>query len=130
MEKAAFTMRGYKFIKVELNFDKPLLDDLKLELIPRGIFNSKNLQYELFFDFIAKAGRSKVVQIRCRALFDLSSPEIPDYFYANSIAIVFPYVRAFISTVSLQANIGKPIVLPTYNLTSLKEQLRSNTENK
>lgn len=36
--------------------------------------------------------------------------DIPDYFYANSIAILFPYVRAFVSTVSLQANIP-----PNYN---------------
>lgn len=127
MEKAVFTMHSYKFIKVDMNLDKPISGDLSLELKPSGIFDAKTLKYELVFDFIAKLGRSKLIQIKCKALFDLSAPEIPDYFYANSIAIVFPYVRAFISTITLQANIGKPIILPTYNLLSLKKQLEENT---
>lgn len=49
-------------------------------------------------------------------------------FYANSIAIVFPYIRAFISTVTLQANLVSPILLPTMNLTSLGERLMNNTK--
>lgn len=53
---------------------------------------------------------------------------MPSYFYRNSIAIVFPYIRAFISTVTLQANIP-PIILPTMNLTSLEIPLKQNTTN-
>ena len=36
--------------------------------------------------------------------------DIPDYFYPNSLAIVFPYVRSFVSSVTLQANIESPIL--------------------
>lgn len=39
---------------------------------------------------------------------------------------VIPYVRAFISSVSVQAGIP-PIVLPTYNLSVLQEELKENT---
>ena len=55
-----------------------------------------------------------------------SLEDIPEYFYANSIAILFPYVRAFVSTVTLQANI-RPIVLPTYNVSPLQDMLIKNT---
>ncbi|EXZ22215.1 pretranslocase subunit SecB family protein, partial [Bacteroides fragilis str. S13 L11] len=55
--------------------------------------------------------------------------EIPNFFYPNSIAILFPYVRAFVSTLTLQANI-KPILLPTLNLSSLQDTLRENTTTK
>ena len=50
-------------------------------------------------------------------------------FISNSIAILFPYVRAFVSTLTLQANI-KPILLPTLNLSSLQDILRENTTTK
>lgn len=53
--------------------------------------------------------------------------DIPDFFYANSIAIIFPYIRAFVSTLTLQANIP-PIVLPTLNLSQLRTILRDNTQ--
>lgn len=55
-----------------------------------------------------------------------SFDEIPTYFYRNAIAIIFPYVRAFISTVTLQSNIP-PVILPTMNLSSLESPLKENT---
>ena len=55
-----------------------------------------------------------------------SIEDIPEYFYPNSIAIIFPYIRAFVSTLSLQANV-KPIVLPTINLIGLTNELKENT---
>lgn len=123
-------MQNYQFTKVEMDFDKPISDNLSLGLKPRGVFDSNALEYHLFFEFVARSGRHKLIHITCKALFTLSSSDIPDYFYANSIAIVFPYIRAFVSTISLQANIGRPIVLPTYNLSSLKDQLLANTSSK
>lgn len=43
------------------------------------------------------------------------------------MAILFPYIRAFVSTVTLQANV-MPILLPTVNLSSLESRLRENTK--
>ncbi|CAM4366664.1 hypothetical protein AQBE111736_13510 [Aquirufa beregesia] len=44
------------------------------------------------------------------------------------MAILFPYLRAFISLVTLQINIP-PLILPTLNLSSLEADLRKNTFN-
>ncbi|HLO91987.1 MAG TPA: hypothetical protein VK172_12560 [Lentimicrobium sp.] len=70
------------------------------------------------------------IKIDCVATYrfqeKLNFQDIPPYFYQNSIAILFPYVRAFVSTVTLQANIG-PILLPTMNLSELESPLRDNT---
>ena len=75
-----------------------------------------------------------VVQLESVALFQMeesvkSVDDIPNYFYANSIAIVYPYLRAFVSTLTLQSN-AKPMVLPTMNLSSLESDLRKNTRTK
>ena len=48
-------------------------------------------------------------------------------FYKNSLAIIFPYIRAFISTLTLQSNAGL-IILPTLNLTHLEKPFRENTK--
>lgn len=70
------------------------------------------------------------MRINCKGLFEFKNVEtiedIPDFFYKNSIAILFPYVRAYISLVTTQANVPG-IILPTYNLSNLEEKLRNNT---
>lgn len=70
---------------------------------------------------------SRIIEVNCLASFLFKGVEsiddIPTYFYSNSIAIVFPYVRAFVSTLTLQANYS-PIVLPTMNLSDLNSQLK------
>lgn len=88
----------------------------------------------LTFKFTAKddgTGR-EVVSVNCVALYMFkgvnSIEEIPAFFYNNAIAILFPYIRAFVSTVTLQANI-KPILLPTLNLSDLQDRLKENTRN-
>lgn len=58
---------------------------------------------------------------------NISKNDIPDYFYPNSFAIIFPYIRAFVSTISLQANV-QPVVLPTINLMGLTDSLKNKTE--
>ena len=48
------------------------------------------------------------------------------FFYNNYSAILFPYIRAYISTLTnLSGN--RSITLPTMNLTNLADELRANT---
>ena len=137
MEQAAFSLKGYKFDKVELNFDDIETGDFKLDIEPLGVFVEKDKSFVLTFVFKAIAVNDKsmdekpVVKIRCVAVFDFKNvncfKDIPQYFYSNSIAILFPYIRAFVSTVTLQANIP-PMIIPTMNLSSLKAELEKNTK--
>ncbi len=137
MEKASFSLKDYRFIKVELDFCDFKSSSLKLKIEPEGVFNPATKQYELSFIFKAFSDngdikvKKQLILVKCLAFFEfkelLKLEDIPDYFYPNSIAILFPYIRAFISTLTLQANIP-PIVLPTMNLMSLQEELKANTK--
>jgi preprotein translocase subunit SecB len=132
MEKAAFRLDSYHFDKVSLNFRTFAGTELNLEFKPSGMFHVKKGRYDLSFEVIVKCEntKSEVANVSCKSFFTfndlISKDEIPDYFYPNSIAIIFPYIRAFIGTLSLQANV-KPILLPTVNLTGLTKQLKDNT---
>jgi preprotein translocase subunit SecB len=133
MNKAAFSLDNYFFKKVLIDLSLNKSEEFRIDFHPSGEFNEENSTYELFFTFKAKNKDEKkpFIQIECVAQFkfaeSLKLDEIPPYFYVNSIAIIFPYMRAFISTVTLQSNIP-PIVLPTMNLTDLAGPLKKNTK--
>lgn len=132
MKPAVFSFVRYKFNRS--SFDLTNIGpntSLEMDLHPSGKFLEKKKEFLLQFDFSAHDEKKReVVSVTCVAEFKFvnlkSYSDIPEYFYANSIAIVFPYVRAFISTLTLQANVS-PLVLPTMNLSSLKEMLQQAT---
>lgn len=135
MEAAVFSLTGYKFSHIELNLeDIPVDTPLTLDFAPKGEYLQEEGVYNLNFTFKSWAGNIKeskpVILVTCIASFKFKDAvlidEIPKFFYSNSIAILFPYVRAFVSTLTLQANI-KPILLPTLNLSSLQDLLREHT---
>lgn len=131
IKKAAFSLNGYRFNKVSLDLAGLKQDSVfDLDFKPSGLFHQNTGAFRLTFLFSAKIANVEVISVNCQAEFMFESArtleDIPDYFYANSIAILFPYVRAFVSTVSLQANIP-PIIIPTLNLSPLKDYLKANT---
>lgn len=133
MEKAAFKLDTYRFVKATLDFDIPNEASLNIEINPSGVLSLQDAKYTLNFQVIVRCEENgaEVVNVVCEALFSFGTlirkEDIPSFFYPNSLAIVFPYVRAFVSTITLQANVH-PVVLPTVNLTGLTEVLQSNTE--
>lgn len=133
MEKATFKLDGYHFTKASLDFNIPNDAELNISFNPKGVFYAKDAHYVLVFDVAVECGETgtEVVRVSCEASFSfdnkVSVEDIPDYFYPNSLAIVFPYIRAFVSTISLQANV-QPVVLPTVNLMGLTEKLKEQTK--
>ncbi len=134
MEKASFSIERYYFDKVLIDLQNYKSDKLFVDFKPSGVFNSENSTYHLTFDFSALTSQEKdvlpFVNIRCNGVFKFenvtSVDEIPSYFYRNSVAILFPYLRAYVSIITNQANTS-PLVLPTMNLASLEKPLKENT---
>jgi preprotein translocase subunit SecB len=143
MKKASFSLDKYTFNRVNIEVINTPNDEISIDFKLSGIFDaekakeSNESQFELLIDFTAfdeeKGLDNSFVKVQCIAIFsftDVSSiDEIPTYFYKNSIAIVFPFIRAFVSSVTLQAGIT-PIILPTMNLSSLEGQLKEKTTTK
>ena len=132
---AAFAFKSYTFTNVEINMgDVSEASPLDLSFTPSGIYDKSMKTFFLRFVFTATQGEENatIVKVVCNATFEfkesLNVDAIPEYFYPNSLAIVFPYVRAFVSSVTLQANMVVPILIPTLNLTGLQSTLKANTE--
>lgn len=136
MEKAAFRFNNYYFTKAKIEFPVQTERNLNLDVkfLPKGEFVKTDATFKLYLKVIISSNKDELetnlVEVDSFSEFVFSEQiqleDIPGFFYPNSIAIVFPYIRAFISTLSLQANMN-PIILPTMNLTSLQEELKKNT---
>lgn len=133
MQTASFSLINYLFEKVNIDLSNHSTNDLSINFVTHGVFIKENSIFELVFNvnvFSKETEENPFVAIQCKGLFKFENvteiDTIPDYFYGNSIAILFPYVRAYISFVTTQANVPG-IILPTYNLSSLQNILRKNT---
>ncbi|HEY1040197.1 MAG TPA: hypothetical protein VGF30_12365 [Bacteroidia bacterium] len=133
-KKAAFEFVKFNISEFSFNETHGQTDSLAISFNPSGVYNESEAEFYLTLGFTAFEGETnKVEKIKAKMnvtfKFDkgTSFQEIPTFFYRNSIAIVFPYLRSFISTLTLQANL-KLVILPVLNLTELEQQFRDNTK--
>ncbi len=133
---AEFNLEDYKitrFLLIAPEKDEP---GVHIAFNPSGEYNEASGIFKLTFDFIAffgdpeKDDKENIFEATLVSNFKFQFPlefdRIPDFFYVNSIAIVFPHLRAFVSTVTSLAN-AKRIILPLLNLTNLETVLKENT---
>lgn len=134
-QKAAFQLEKYLFNKVNIDLDNKTNEKMSVGFLPSGIFFPSQSLFELKFSFKAffdkKGEENPYIFIECIGYFKFEDDvkelgQIPPFFYRNAIAILFPYLRAFVSMVSLQANVS-PVVLPTFNLSDLEQPLKDKT---
>ena len=132
IKKAAFGFNTYRIL--EYSFRQNTEEDSKvtLQFDPAGEFDPSTGRFRLYFNFNAfnKTEELPLISAKMEAIFEFTAvntlEELPDYFFLNSIAIVFPYMRSFISTMTLQSN-GDVMILDLLNMTSLKEVLQEKT---
>ncbi|MDB5153047.1 MAG: Protein-export protein SecB [Mucilaginibacter sp.] len=129
--KAAFKFEKFKIPNFSYNESNKPETTLNMEINPKGIYNKGVFDVEL--EFIARDENNPdfiVLKLKLIATFkfDEAIPlkNIPPFFYQNSIAIVFPYIRAFVSNLTLQANTGL-ILLGLLNLSNLQQEFIDNT---
>lgn len=130
-QPAKFALIDYAFSEFSFRTPKGNEDaSLTVNFDPSGVYYPKTGLFELTIgiDCISEGETDSHIHASITADFHISDNEsgVPDFFYRNSMAIVFPYIRAFISTLTLQANDGV-VMLPTLNLTNQEPKLRDNT---
>jgi preprotein translocase subunit SecB len=136
MQKAAFSLVKYYFDKINIDLKNHVTNDILLGFTTSGTYIKNDSTYELVFSvngYNEGNEDNPYIQIQCVSLFKFenvnSIEEIPDYFYRNSIAILFPFVRAYVNIITTQASIPG-VMLPLLNLTSLESILKESTVEK
>jgi len=129
---AKFQFKNYKIIKshFEIKGDDPS-NAIDLKFNPKGVISRENSCFKLQLGvLIEDENHSFLIEVVIVADFyfdnDISPEHLNQYFYINAPALLFPYVRAYISTLTTLSGINA-INLPTLNLTALGGQLKDNT---
>jgi len=131
-KKAGFQFVGFKVIKSHIEkkgFDK-VGTDLELGFKPRGEKDSTKNIFNLYLGIlISDKEKQFIVDIEIVGFFkyeNIDNDDIRDnYFYINAPAILFPYVRAYVSTLTALSGY-ETITMPTMNLTLLGDTLKKN----
>jgi preprotein translocase subunit SecB len=134
---AAFSFEDFKIPAFSYDESNHTGSELKLGFSPKGIYFLEEKTFKLELDFVTHTAQEEspedrpVMQIAAVATFKfdesvLTKADIPSYFYNNAIAIIFPYLRAFISTLTVQAN-TKLLRLGLMNLSDLASTFKENT---
>lgn len=131
MESSKFQFKGFTIVRslIERN-EKESSKKISLGFNPRGFINKKDSNFQLHLGVnIEDANKSFNIQIEAIANYGFESQGSLDnlnkFFYVNAPALLFPYIRAYISTLTNLSGF-EPINLPTLNMTKLGEDLQKN----
>lgn len=132
MENSKFQFKGFSIIRslIERNEITPS-KKISLNFKPKGIINKPKLVFELRLKVkIEDENKSFNIEIDSVANYtfenELSLDKLNNFFYTNAPALLFPYIRAYISTLTNLSGF-EPINLPTLNMTRLGKDLKANT---
>jgi preprotein translocase subunit SecB len=113
IKPGAFSLQSYRV--TNFSFTEPILEKhkLNLNLVPTGVYFPKQKRFSLSFNFTAFYNDNNIdipiISITTTAEFafddEATLDSLPNYFFSNSIAIVFPFVRAFVATLTTIANV-------------------------
>ncbi len=133
-EKSSFSFVEFKVQKSHFTFLDFIGTELGISFNASGKHFVKTNIFKLFLTVNLQTAQDKkdFIEIETESTFaikaELTEMEgLMKYFVTNAPALVFPYIRSYISTLTTQSG-NKPILLPTMNLIGLAEQLRKNIE--
>ncbi|SMO77679.1 preprotein translocase subunit SecB [Saccharicrinis carchari] len=127
-----FQFKGFKIARsvIERN-DKEASKKISLGFAPKGFIHKNDQKFQLQLGVkIEDENKSFHIEINAVANYHFENKEgldnLGNFFYVNAPALLFPYIRAYISTLTNLSGF-EPINLPTLNMTGLGEDLKNNT---
>lgn len=115
-----FRFQGYRVTKSEINLSAENDIDKNLNVEFSDFKTIENgSEYVLEFGMTARNEKKSIeIGVRIRGVFEfdinLSAEEKGAFFYSSAPAILYPYLRAHVSTITAVCGI-EPLVLPTIN---------------
>lgn len=133
MEKSRFQFEDFKIVRSLIEREnKKASENISFGFNPRGYINKNEGLFQLNLE-VKIEDKNKAFNIEIVAVADYlfekkeSLDKLKPFFYVNAPAILFPYIRAYISTLTNLSGFA-PINLPTLNITKLGKELEENTE--
>jgi len=132
--KSEFKFSGFQILKsqIEKTDIEKVVSDLSIDFIPRGELNKGTKKFNLYLEVqISNSEKTFLINIIAVGFFEYSiesgDDKLKNYFYVNAPAILFPYIRAYISTLTNLSGYS-PVNLPTINFSFIADTLKRNTK--
>ena len=132
MEDSKFQFSGFNIVRSLIERKKKEASKkISLVFSPKGYINKNNSNFQLHLGVrIADENKAFNIEIEAIANYVFENKEslnnLNKIFYLNAPALLFPYIRAYISTLTNLSGFD-PINLPTLNMSKLGEDLERNT---
>lgn len=137
-EQTKLTFHGVDIVGIQFASENPMRNDAEIELkiIPKVFYPKQNpLEFKVVFETIVKS--EAVFSLTLHAIGHFSIGEnLEDsvkrgFVNTNAPAIMFPYIRSFISTLtSNMGNATTAIVLPPHFFSGQLEEMQITEESK
>lgn len=129
---SAFQFKGYRIERslIELKSTE-IGEKFSISFDPKGLINKAESTYQLqLITYIKDKEDTINIEIDIVAFFSFDSQierdQLNKMFFINAPAIVFPYLRSYITTLTVLSGID-PVILPTLNLSGIGKELEQNT---
>jgi len=129
MEKnSIFQFNRFKVIKSLIEIKGKGSEELNLEIEPKSVLNNNEniFNLEMKVNIVDETGNINI-EIIVEGEYNIMERDenLKSFLFTNAPAIMFPYVRAYITSLTALSGITT-ITLPTMNLLGLKEKLAEN----
>lgn len=127
VEKARFRFVEYLFKETSIKLTgEDISDDVEFGIEPNGIFEEDNKMFILTLNVLVKDKKSSLeVKMTVTGKFEYETNDIQElvpYLGFNAPAIMFPYIRAYITNITALGGMS-PIILPTLNMEGIGKEL-------
>lgn len=127
-----FRLKQYIIDKSIFDYDgKELSSERNIGFDVKGTIKNNNIFELTLGTKIADENKSLKIFVQVVATYEFDSDIAPDLlsdmFYKNAPAIIFPYVRAYVSSLTVLSGIDA-INIPTMNLSSIADDSKNNTQ--
>lgn len=128
INNSPFRLESFTIIESHIVRQPDDMGEIDVNIFPKGILNRSKKNFSLFLEVTVKDESSFDINIICVGVFkfksDIPEQEMSNYFLINAPAIIFPYVRSYISAMTALSGL-KAVNLPVMNLSSLKDELKN-----
>jgi preprotein translocase subunit SecB len=129
-KKSNFQFKGYIITKSNFELKDGDSNELSIEVGASGELIEDEKQFHLTLKVQVKSDDESVsIYVESDATFeygDIQGEQLNNMLFMNAPAILFPYLRAYITNLTSYSGV-RPIILPTLNLQGIKEELENNT---
>jgi preprotein translocase subunit SecB len=131
-KSSSFQFKGYRIERSVIELKAVEIgENFSISFNPKGIINKAESSFQLNLTIYIKDKEDAInieVSVVSFFVFDnqIAKNQLEKLFYMNAPAIIFPYLRSYITTLTVLSGID-PIILPTLNLSALGKELEKNT---